>query len=229
MRLFMYLNRRDESQYALAAIICCMAPVAHAQTSATVALTSEYSVRGVSLSDGRPAPQLGLAWDGAQGWYAGAYAAPRLVLGERSGVTSLAAYAGYASRLRSGLAWEVGASSTSFLHASEYNYHEVYAGVITDRLAARVYFSPSYYGYGGRSAYAEMNGFYPLSERIKLIGHAGVLHGLGSPATRDRVDLRLAVGIDVGDINMQLAWLHHTNIGSLQAPRSIALSASYSF
>ncbi|WLI90597.1 TorF family putative porin [Massilia sp. R2A-15] len=222
----MYLNRRDESQYTLAAILCCMAPAAHAQTSATVALTSEYSVRGVSLSDGRPAPQVGLAWDGAEGWYAGAYAAPRLVLGERSGVTSLAAYGGYAWRVRSGLAWEAGASSTAFLNAAEYNYREVYAGVMTDHLAARVYFSPAYYGYGGRSAYAELNGFYPLRERFKLIGHAGVLRGRGSP---DRYDLRLAIGADIGDINVQLAWLHRTSIGALRSPRSIALSASYSF
>jgi uncharacterized protein (TIGR02001 family) len=226
MRVFMYLYRRDESQYALAAIVCCMAPASHAQTSATVALTSEYSVRGVSLSDGRPAPQFGLAWDGAQGWYAGAYAAPRLTLGERSDVTSLAAYGGYAWRARSGLAWEAGASSTAFAGASEYNYREVYAGVMTDRLAARVYFSPSYYGYGGRSAYAELNGFYPVRDKVKLIGHAGVLHGRG---TRNRVDLRLAVGVDVGDINVQLAWLHHTNIGALRSPRAVALSASYSF
>lgn len=226
MRVFMYLNRRDESQYALAAIVCCMAPAAHAQTSATVALSSEYSVRGISLSDGRTAPQLGLAWDGAQGWYAGAYAAPRLTLGERDGVTSLAAYGGYASRLRSGLAWEVGASSTAFVNAAEYNYREVYAGVMTDRLAARIYFSPSYYGYGGRTEYAELNGFYPLRDKVKLIGHAGVLHGR---AGRERVDLRLAVGVDVGDVNVQLAWLHHTSIGALRSPRAVALSASYSF
>lgn len=206
-----------------------MASVAHAQTSATVAVTSEYSVRGVSLSDGRAAPQLGLAWDGAQGWYAGAYAAPRLVLGERNGVTALTVYGGFAARVRSGLSWEAGASSTAFLHAAEYNYREVYAGVVTDRLAARLYVSPSYYGYGGRTAYAELNGFYPVGDHVKLIGHAGVLHGLGGSPTGQRVDLRLAIGVDVGDVNVQLAWLHHTHIGSLRSPRSVALSASYSF
>lgn len=226
MRVFMYFNRRNQGQYALAAIVCCMAPAAHAQTSATVALSSEYSVRGVSLSDGRPAPQFGLAWDGAQGWYAGAYAAPRLTLGERSDVTSLAAYGGYAGPVRSGLAWEVGATSTAFAGASEYNYRELYAGVMTDRLAARVYFSPSYYGYGGRTQYAELNGFYPLRDKVKLIGHAGILHGR---ASRNRIDLRLAVGVDVGDVNLQLAWLHHTNMDGLRSPRAVALSASCSF
>ena len=71
-----------------------------------------------------PAPQLSLAYDAPQGWYAGAFAAPRLALGERTGVTQLVAYGGYARRLASGLSWEAGASSTAFPHAAEYNYRE---------------------------------------------------------------------------------------------------------
>lgn len=245
MRLFMYPYCGDENQQSIgrAARIALFAAgmlAAHAacgQASASVSLTSEYSVRGVALSDGRPAPQLSLSYDGAQGWYAGAFAAARLALGERSDVSMLVAYGGYARRLANGLSWEAGASSSAFTHASEYNYREFYAGLASDRISARVYLAPAYYGYGGRVAYAELNGFYPLRERIKLIAHIGALHGLRGPLAkaRDRIDLRLAIGFDAGDCNVQLAWLGSARIGSgtshgnAGSPRAMAISASYSF
>ena len=238
MRLFMYPHCGDENKQSLgrAARLVALAagmlatPAALAQASASIALASEYSVRGVSLSDGRPAPQLSVAYDAPQGWFAGAFAAPRLALGERSDVTQLVAYGGFARRLPSGLSWEAGASNASFLHAAEYNYREVWAGVAADRLSARLYLAPAYYGYGGRVVYAELNGFYPLRERIKLIGHVGALHGLRGPLANgpDRIDLRFAIGFDAGDCNLQLAWLGGVHTQA-PAPRALALNASYSF
>jgi uncharacterized protein (TIGR02001 family) len=208
------------------------AHAAQGQASASVSLASEYSVRGVSLSDGRPAPQLSVAYDAAQGWYAGVFAAPGLALGGRSGVnsgvTQLVAYGGYARRLASGLSWEAGASSTGFQHASEYDYRELYIGMASDRVSGRVYFSPAYYGYGGRAAYGELNGFYPLREHLKLVAHIGALHPQAA-AARDRIDLRLAIGYDSGDCNVQLAWLAGNRRGEVRAPRALSLSATVSF
>jgi uncharacterized protein (TIGR02001 family) len=225
------------ARFALIGAGMMAAQAAHGQASASMILASEYSVRGVSLSDGRLAPQLSVAYDGEQGWYAGAFAAPRVSLAQRSDVTELIVYGGFARRLASGLTWEAGMSSASFQHAAEYNYREFYAGVAADRVSARIYLAPAYYGYGGRIVYAELNGFYPLGERFKLLGHAGTLHGLRGPAAtaRDRVDLRLAIGMDTGAWNIQLAWLSTVSVGSgvphgqLRIPRALALSASYSF
>ena len=225
------------ARIALIALGMLAAHAARAQASASVSLTSEFSVRGVSLSDGRAAPQLSLSYDAEPGWYAGAFAAPRVRLGGRPDLTELIAYAGYAHRLASGLSWEAGASSTAFRHASDYNYREIYAGLASDRISGRLYLAPAYYGYGGRVAYAELNGFHPLSERIKLIAHIGALHRLHgqAPGARDHVDLRLAIGYDAGACNVQLAWLSGSSVGPGTArgggrsPRALALSASYSF
>lgn len=247
----MHLDRRDDNQQsighacraklatriALIALGVLAAHTARAQASASVSLTSEFSVRGVSLSDGRAAPQLSVSYDAAQGWYAGAFAAPHVRLGERSDVTELIAYGGYAHQLASGLSWEVGASSAAFQNASDYNYREVYAGLASDRISGRLYLAPAYYGYGGRVAYGELNGFYPLPEQIKLIAHLGALHRLRgqAPGARDHVDLRLAIGYDAGACNVQLAWLSGASIGSGtprgddRSPRALVLSASYSF
>ena len=67
----------------------------------------------------------------------------------------------------------------------------------------------------GASRTPKLNGFYPLRERIKLIAHVGVLHGLRGPLAnaRDRIDLRLAIGFDAGDCNVQLAWLGGASVG----------------
>lgn len=249
MHLLMSSNFSDESQQSLgprgAGLGACIllvsaamlaAQAAPAQTSASASIVSEYSVRGVSLSDRSPSPQFSLAWDSPNGWYAGAFAAARLQQGGRSGVTQLLAYGGYAGRLASGLSWEAGVNRSAFRNAAEYDYGEVYAGLASDRVSGRIYLSPDYYGYRGRAAYAELNGFHPLGERIKLIGHVGVLHGFnGSLAeARDRVDLRLAIGFDAGACNVQLAWLNSVSIGPGEErgdrkPRALAVSASYAF
>lgn len=233
MPLFMYAARRDHRQQsliparlALLALTMLAAPAASAQASGSVSLTSELSVRGMSLSDRRAAPQVSLSYDGEQGWYGGAVAAPQVRLGERDNATELIAYAGYVRRMASGLSWEAGASSTTFQHASDYNYREIYIGLASDRVSGRLYLAPAYYGYGGRVAYAELNSFMALRERLKLIVHAGLLHHFhGQP---DSVDLRLALGYDIGACNVQLAWLGRSN-GRQPAPRALALSASYSF
>lgn len=242
----MSLTRRDKSQQSLtgaarigaaAAFLLVIHGGAQGQVSGSVSLASEYSARGVSLSDGRPAPQLGLSYDAAAGWYAGVFAAPRLTVAGRPDVTKLVAYGGYARRLPSGLSWEAGASSTSFTHLSAYNYREIFFGLASERLSGRLYLAPAYYGYRGRAAYFELTAFHPISERVKLIAHAGVLHGLKGPAadTRDRVDMRLAVSYDAGQVNVQLAWLGTASVGpgmfrtGDRAPRSLAASASYSF
>ncbi|MES2017488.1 MAG: TorF family putative porin [Pseudomonadota bacterium] len=210
----------------LCALAMLAAPAAWGQTSASVTFTSELSARGVTLSDGRATTQLGVAYDGEQGWYAGAVAAPQVRLGERDRdrATQIIAYGGYAQRLASGLSWEAGVSATTFHRASEYNYREIYLGLASDQLSGRLYLAPAYYGYGGRVAYAELNGVVPLPHRLKLSAHAGQLH-LFSGSASDRVDLRLALGYDIGGANVQLAWLH----GQQRAPRALALSASCSF
>jgi uncharacterized protein (TIGR02001 family) len=243
MRLFMCLDRRIENQQPLArtplpafalcaaivALVAPMPPAAHAQASASVSITSEYSQRGVSLSRGRPAAQLRVDYDARTGWYAGAFAS-RAMLADKGAGAHLVAYGGYAHRLPSGLAWETGVLNASFLDSGEYRYHEFYAGLAYDRTGGRVYFSPAYYG-GPKTLYAELNSSYPLRERLTLIGHVGLLHGFDgrNDESRNQLDLRLALGLELGNYNLQLAVLARTPGGRARNARALALSASYAF
>ncbi|MFL6658091.1 MAG: TorF family putative porin [Massilia sp.] len=216
--------RRSACLPSLVLLLAIPAP-ANAQFSATATLTSQLSVRGVALGDGRPGAQLAINYDGSSGWYGGAMATPEVRVGDRNHATELLAFGGYAQRLASGLSWEAGANSISFVRGADYNYQEAYAGVSGDRLGVRVFFAPHYYGYGGRIAYTDVNGFTPLADHLRLVAHAGVLHPLQGSAN-DRVDLRLALAYDAGPCALQLAWLHSSG---QRAPRALALSAAWSW
>src|SRR5438067_2194942 len=81
LHLFMSLDRSltrfpqplIRAAVAFAALALAL-PAARAQASASASasIASEYSSRGVSLSRGRPAPQLRVDLDSDAGWYGGA-------------------------------------------------------------------------------------------------------------------------------------------------------------
>jgi uncharacterized protein (TIGR02001 family) len=212
---------------ALAAL--CALPLAQAQIGVGATVTSEYVARGMSLSQGRPVPQLRVDVD-TGGWYAGALVA-RISPPDSDANMLLLAYGGYARRLPSGLSWEAGALNSTFAGAPEYRYHEFYAGLAGERLAGRVYFSPSYYG-DASTLYAEVNGTYPLRDRLALVGHLGLLRPLGSAEeeARQHVDLRVGVSVNTGNWHVQFALLANApRRRGDDAPRALQVSASYDF
>jgi uncharacterized protein (TIGR02001 family) len=223
------------SRCVLAALAGALQP-AQAQTGpgpgvdlgVTAAVVSDHVVRGMSLSRGLPAPQLRLDLD-AGGWYAGALVAC-VRYGDTDPRARVLAYGGYAHRLPSGLSWEAG-GLRSMLAGSAYRYHELYAGLAGDRLAGRVYFSPSYYG-DAPTVYAELNGNAPLRGGLALVAHLGLLRPLGSAEdeARRRIDLRVGLSLDSGNWNVQLALLANLpRRHGAEAPRALQLSASYGF
>jgi uncharacterized protein (TIGR02001 family) len=201
---------------------------ARAQTSITATIASEYSLRGLSLSDARAVPQLRIDHDTAGGVYAGLFAS-RVFLRASQARASVIAYGGYAHRLVSGLGWDAGVSRTVFAHDARYNYTEVYAGISGDRASARLSLSPDYYGAGG-TAYVEINAVPPLGESWRISGHAGLLRRLAgqSGAARERGDLRVALGTDIGDASIEFGLQARQPDPGLRAPRARALFASAS-
>jgi uncharacterized protein (TIGR02001 family) len=218
--------------YLLAALAWAPAPVRAQEgldVSATAALVSDHVVRGMSLSRRRPASQVRLDLDSG-GWYAGALVSQVRYPDAEPGVQVLA-YGGYAARLPSGLGWEAGALHSSLPGKREYRYHELYAGLAGDRLAGRIYYSPSYYG-DAATLYAELNGNVPLRKGLALLGHLGLLHPLGSAEdeARRRVDLRIGLSLDSGGWNLQLALLANLpRRHGDEAPRALQVSASHGF
>ena len=240
LRLPMPFDRRRDSQcsplaragrawrFPLLLLTLWSGPQANAQTSASLTLVSEYGARGISLSAGHPALQLRVDHDAAGGWYLGGFASP-VTLGESGRQGELVAYGGRAGRLDAGLSWDLGVKRTVFLRDRHYDYHEFYAGLSSERLGARLFLSPAYYGQEA-SAYLDLNGARPLDERFTLTAHAGLLHTFGGrgPDARDRADIGIALAATFGDCTVQLGWQTLLRAADGELPRARALSASAS-
>jgi len=188
---------------SLATAMAC----AQTTVSGSISMLSEYRYRGLALSDGKAAVQLNLNLDHASGWYGGGFATNSSIA-ELKGA-QLIGYAGYAQRLRSGASWEAGCTHTAYTQWQSYDYNECYAGAALERVSARLYYAPDYLGRNARTAYAELNAFYPLQDGTSVIGHAGWLRTLsglpypGIPAT-SRYDARIGVSVRLGDWHAQL-------------------------
>ena len=229
--------------YALACALSCalfLAPPAAAQLSGSVSLLSDYRYRGISLSNDRPAVQGGIAYDHDSGIYGGGFASSAYV--GRDTLQTIA-YAGFARRLSPELSWDCGASYFSYSGSSQYNYAEAYCGVASNRLSAKVYYSPDYIGLDARSWYGEINATLPLRDRLNLFGHAGLLdvaqsagdvYGVGYRSRSRRIDLRAGGELDLDVARVQLAWVGNVHESGMPVAygrrrNTIVLSVSRQF
>lgn len=218
---------RHHHPIALAALPVLFLPGAgKCQTSADLTLVSEYAGRGVALET-HPVPQVRVEREIDEGWYAGVFASPVRLAGRSQG--QLTAYAGRARRITSALSWDAGVTRNAFLRDGSWNYHEFYAGLAWQRVGARVFYSPAYYG-EGRSVYLDLSGAYPLGDQLRLAAHAGLLHAFGDyeGAVRNSGDVRIALVADVGDYTVQAGWQARWRTYLPEFPRPRALVASVS-
>lgn len=191
---------------ALVSVTAC------AQISGTVSLVTNYRFRGVSLSENKPAAQLGIAYDDALGWYAGAFASTVDFATPVGHQLQAIPFVGYAWRSATGVSWEFGGDYSAFTgNASDYNYPEAYFGVAADNVGARLYYAPRYFGLNSAAVYGEVNASQPLLDRVRLLAHVGVLWNTnanpyyGQP--EHLFDGRVGVGVDLEQFNVQLSWI----------------------
>jgi uncharacterized protein (TIGR02001 family) len=191
-----------------------------AQFSGSASLLSDYRYRGVSLSDNKPAAQLAVAYDDASGWYGGAFAS-NVDLGYPTKQELQAiAFAGYARRLPSGLSFEAGADYSVITGGRNYNSAEVYVGIASDNVSARLYYAPLYFGQEPGVIYGEINASHRLLDWVRLLAHGGVLRNIsesayGRRADRHVFDASIGVVLDFDQFSAQLSWV---GINSLNTP-----------
>jgi len=197
------------------ALLTLAAGEADAQVRASVFVESDHRLRGLSLSDARPAFGANLGFDDASGAYVGGTLVGQDTDSD-SGLRTIGdtLYAGYARRLAPGQSWDVGVSSTEarVYDGQPYSlrYAEVYAGYSRDNLVARLSYSPNYFAHGAKAAYFEVNDSYRPAEDWRLFGHAGLLTPLGggpAPSVHHAyVDLRAGVARQFNRLELYAAW-----------------------
>ncbi len=193
------------SRFVALILLLAASDVACAQLSGSVSLVSNYVYRGVSLSNDQPEPQVSLAYDNDGGWFGGLFLS-RVALPQSN--SQLIGYAGYAQRWHSDMSWEAGVNVATYPQNNGQNYGEAFVGWSTERLNARVYYSPNYLGQSLHSLYSEINANTPLTADIHLIAHVGYLAvraGDGDSHAGNHRDIRLGLGTSHGDWSFQIA------------------------
>ncbi|MBH2010482.1 MAG: hypothetical protein I8H71_12340 [Xanthomonadaceae bacterium] len=166
---------------------------AHAGSSGSLSLTSDYIFRGISQSDQRPALQGGVELSAAGGAYAGAWGSSISWLSDLSTTTAsvsssieLDAYAGYRGKLADAVAFDVGAQyyaypgdfPSGFNRADTF---ELYAGLTvaaSDRVSLGAKYSlatTDLFGYvdSGGSGYLDLSATCAIAPGWALAAHAG--------------------------------------------------------
>jgi uncharacterized protein (TIGR02001 family) len=227
---------------AAASVLLSLAASVRAQTAVGLSAQTDDRFRGVSLTDSKPNLRLNLIYDHSSGWYAGASAAGVEFDTQRRQL-AVFGYFGYAQRSASDLGWEIGATAAHFAVDSRYDYAEAFVGLIGQRWNAKASVSPSYFGSGRSTVYAELNGGLPLSQPLSrplsIFGHVGVLAetGRGAPdAGRRRAYSDASVGLSAGfdSCELRLAWVVADHEGLYPIPQGqrrsvLVVGATYFF
>jgi uncharacterized protein (TIGR02001 family) len=215
--------------------------------SGTLTGVSDYRYRGITLTDKRPAAQVGFAYDDPKGWYGGVFGSMVRLKppGGESSYFQGIAYGGYATHVAPWLSVEAGGDYSAFADAKDLNYGEVFIGAATESVDARVYYSPRYFGESSSAVYGEINARQPLVDRVRLSLHAGFLryryespYGVVVPHgeyTQRVWDGRVGVRIDLDPFQLEVAWVGVSNhsaaylITGATSPNGVVASLSLSF
>ncbi len=211
-----------------------------AQVSATIAAVSDYRFRGVSLSGQKPALQVSVGYDDPRGWYGGLFGSTVQLADESSTTGQAIGFAGVTTPLAGGFNWDLGADFSAFSRGHDYDYAEVYAGIGSASLSARVHYSPDYFGASRSSWYGELDANHALGNGLVIAGHLGILvpngSGYAAPGSvRNPLDAQLSVGGDVAGLHVRIGWVG-TNGGGAGYPvygnqrrNTVVVSATLSF
>jgi uncharacterized protein (TIGR02001 family) len=231
-------------------LLCACASGADAQISGTISGVSDYRYRGIAFSDRMPAAQGGFTYDDPLGWYAGVFGSTvRLVPPTESSSNFQAmAYAGYATRLASGVSLEAGGDYSAFNGSSSDNFGEFYIGAAGDGVGARLYYSPRYFGSQSNAVYAEINASRRLFDHVRIIGHVGWLrtryqtaygtgygYTYGTSSLQNIVDGRVGLGIDLSIVQLEIAWVGNSEpdaayrVTGTRSPDTVVVTLSRSF
>ncbi len=181
----------------VAALLAVVTPACRADGpwSASVGVTTDYVLRGVSQSYGGAALQGAVNYQSLAGWFAGAWASNVDPYPFYANAAEVNLYAGYDWAL--GRDWSARASLTHYLYALDprrrpYDYDEVSLTVgYQDRLAATISYQPNSIRYatlGYRrnkpSSSYELSGRWPLRWSLSVTGGVGYydlthLYGVG--------------------------------------------------
>lgn len=182
-----------------------------AEVGLALALMTDDSFRGQSISDGRPTLTADLSYDDVSGLYAGFATAVGFMADDAPRFLRGAVFGGYSHKIATGVALDGGVIVRHYTDAATFTYlptfGEAYIGLIGRRISARLFHAP-HYG-GGPATYGELNALLLEKGPWSLSAHAGIL---SSPPdeTRGRhvdTDWRLSAVRQLGRFRLSASFV----------------------
>lgn len=224
------------------AVVClasCLPAAARAQAVASIALESDYRVRGRSVSDERPVATARLGYDDPNGVYVEGSAS--VVASRHDGARFLGYQfdAGVAKRL--GPLWtiDLGIAHDDFRApypgGSYYKRSEAYVGVLRGPFSAYVFAAPSYGHLKTATLYEQLEASVPPVPGWRLTAHVGALELLDAGAPFSSLyDWRLGVAREIGHVEVHAAVSgnvpgHQAYRAGVRSRTAVTAGASYSF
>lgn len=152
-----------------------------AQVAVEVGVQNDYRYRGYSLSDRDPVATVAVSYDDPSGVYVGGNLVGTFDDGEPA-LVALQGTLGYATRLSSELSLDAGVSRTeygSYVLGGDVDYTELYLGLASRNVTARVRYSPDYYRDDWETLYVELDGGVEVAPDWFVSAHTGQLTYLG--------------------------------------------------
>ena len=203
---------RRATRLLLGSILFLSAAPASAEVGATLTLASQERFRGYSVSNGYPAAILSLSYDDASGPYIEGSVMVAGNLSDGAERSRFEGNAGYAVRIENGPTLDAGIVHAEYsgyrIYGRQAVFTELYAGVIAGRVQAHLHYSPTYFQRGVSTFYVDVDGSTPLSRRVRLSGHYGMLFqldGQHEQAGTRMGDWRIGVSTDVSRLSFDLA------------------------
>lgn len=158
---------------AWAAGLAISATTALAEVSGNVALTTDYTFRGISQASELPAIQGGFDYENDSGFYAGLWGS-NVDFGDKVNM-ELDVYAGFGFETSDDVAFDLGVLHYQYPGDSglNYDYTEVYGSVSFFDATVGVNYSPEYFGDTGAFIYAYGEYSLSLAESWSVDAHVG--------------------------------------------------------
>ena len=197
---------------AACALVCAPPGVANAQVDGAVSVSSDYLLRGRTLSDGRAALTAAASYDDRSGAYGDVALVASTDHREAPYLLGAIGDVGYAGALASDWKVEGGLTRAQFAGRAggrARGYTELHVGASRRDVSGRLHYSPDYFRPGNATLYAEVDAVVRHMSGWRIIGHVGLLsyrNRVLSPVGRKvQYDWQVGLARRVGRLDAKLA------------------------
>lgn len=181
-----------------------------------VAVTSEYSFRGIAQSDEHPALQAGIDWTHDSGLYLGTWGSNVDFNDGDEASLEMDVYGGLTGHFTEKTGWDLGFIYYAYPGADDslnYDFLEAKAALTHDfgplAATASVNYSPDYFASSGDAFYYSLNATAPLPHDFSLLGHVAyqTIDDEAAFGVPDYMDWSAGIAYTLDKFNFSLNYL----------------------